>query len=486
MSVVLHQDSTRGVAMDAVGMGAVPTTQDTVAMGGNQLYDIFPCREPIANLTAGQPITFLSTKSTMCTDLNGSFIQFKGVTTSAKKNTLSGDFGDVAHGNSLAPEPMFAANLLRDIEVQINGTVVKPSQGSVDPYATGINVALEENFLDRETNNAIEGCILDDIENGGSNDPDTNFGVYTRKFLYSNCGTSYTENGTTRYKSSPFSLAIRPATWGLKLAGWLPPNTDIRISARFEQSNFIYRTEAAENEANDVVGSPTEGVTSLDPKFLVFNADLYLARKELTPHAHAALMAGWVQRPITLAYRAVRTNVSYFQANTTSINIVGALGGVTPRCVVALFLEQESINGARDNRTWETQPTAAFQNVRLTVGGSRFYPLQAITVDKSERADPTQVDNPLGTMDYALLYNLYREVADKRQPFLRSADFANIMPICFPIGSQLDAWDAGEDMTVQFQAQLSQASAVDYAIMLLSLTDSFLEIESTGRVQVGV
>lgn len=463
MSIIRHKDSEKAGAMKLLGLGTVPPTQNTVATGGNQLYDTYPCREPIAQLTGGQPITFLTTKSTMCTDLEESFIRIEGYV-GMSQDSYIGQTTNPTYAQ-VAPEPFLAGSLFREIEIQVNGTVVKQSQGQVDPYCTMTNMIINESYEDRETNDLTEGIFLNDPGNRGV-DPDTNFGFFIRKKMYAN-GTQAGAAGRL------FSLCVRPAAMGLKVHNWLPPNTDIRIAARINSAGFLFHGDSA-------------ALTAVNPQLVITNADFYVARKELTPASHAALMAGWIQRPLTLPCQRIQSNVTYLDSNTASFNVVGALGGMTPRAVVAFFAFQDSLSGVTGTASYNLTPNTAtnsgaqFKNIRLTVGGSRIYPLKALNMA------PSGNQQGLGssTMDFAEAYQLYRQCADKDKPFLKSSDFTNILPLCFPIGSQLAGWDSGEDGTVQFEGNLSVAPGKPWAIMLVSLTDSVIEIESTGRVLV--
>jgi hypothetical protein len=464
MSIIRHKDSEKAGAMKLMGLGTVPPTQNTIATGGNQLYDTYPCREPISQLTAGQPITFLTTKSTMCTDLAESFIRVEGYC-ALKSDSFIGMTGQGATDVEVAPVPFFAAALLREIEIQINGTVVKQSQGQVDPYCTMTNMIINESFEDRETNDLTEGIFLNDP---GTNDvdPDTNYGFYIRKQMYA--------NGTAAGSSARlFSLVIRPSALGLDVRNWIPPNTDIRIAARLNGSGFLFH-------------GGVSAISSVDPSLVITNADFYVARKELTPASHAALMAGWIQRPLTLPFQRIQSNVTYLDSSVSSFNVVGALGGMTPRTVVAYFVFQGAMTGDTGYQSFQLTPNnntntgVQFKNVRLTVGGSRIYPLKALNM----QASGNQQGLATSTMDFAEAYQLYRQCADKDKPFLKSTDFTNILPLTFPIGSQLAGWDSGEDGTVQFEGNLNAAPGLPWAILLVSLTDSVIEIESTGRVLV--
>eukprot|EP00038_Savillea_parva_P004772 m.141974 g.141974 ORF g.141974 m.141974 type:complete len:77 (-) comp11574_c3_seq3:2045-2275(-) len=72
-------------------------------------------------------------------------------------------------------------------------------------------------------------------------------------------------------------------------------------------------------------------------------------------------------------------------------------------------------------------------------------------------------------------------------PFLTSADFQNIAPVCFQIGAGAKGtWDEAEDTSVQFNGTLSQApfGNAAWALVLVSFTPAVIEFTEAGQVTV--
>ena len=86
------------------------------------------------------------------------------------------------------------------------------------------------------------------------------------------------------------------------------------------------------------------------------------------------------------------------------------------------------------------------------------------------------------------LYDIYLEtVADMDAPFLTSADFVNIQPLCFQIGAGAKGtWDEAEDTSVQFNGTLNQAplGGIAWALVLISFTPAVIEFAEAGQVTV--
>ena len=126
------------------------------------------------------------------------------------------------------------------------------------------------------------------------------------------------------------------------------------------------------------------------------------------------------------------------------------------------------------------QGLSVWQNVALKVGGARTYPVQPLSMATND-SYITGING--NSLDLGVLYQLYRACANDK-PFLRDIDFTNIQPLCFPISATKEAWDPSEEVSLSFQGRLSGVPPSNYSIVMVSFTDSIIEMTKEGQVLV--
>jgi hypothetical protein len=166
------------------------------------------------------------------------------------------------------------------------------------------------------------------------------------------------------------------------------------------------------------------------------------------------------------------------------INLSNQLAGPTPSAVFVFVVPDAAINQTSNGETNPAQlypgDGSVFQNVSLSVGGYRKYPIQPLSMVSNTNADPNISGSSL---DLATAYELYRACANE-QPFLNDIDFTNVLPLCFQIGGSKESWNLTEDVSVSFQARLSAAPTAKYAVVMISFTDALMEFTREGQVLV--
>jgi len=74
--------------------------------------------------------------------------------------------------------------------------------------------------------------------------------------------------------------------------------------------------------------------------------------------------------------------------------------------------------------------------------------------------------------------------AAQGDPFLTSSDFAHLRPLVFQIGATHTMLDEVEDTSINFQANLTGAYGADFAVILISFTDTIIEFSSKGQTMI--
>jgi hypothetical protein len=397
-----HQNSEPGFLAPVVGAASVPPTQVDVAYGGNYLYDQYQCNEAVSGVVAGQYISFTCNPTfEAMTDVGESYIYVQGY------YQLD---ADVLAGNlSVTTPPFLSACLFNDFTLSINGTQIVASQGIAQPYAMVANIIKNQSSSDRANGQLTEGYLLDPY--GGTQiTAGVNASSDQRRVLYM-------EKAAANSAARPFGLVYRLADAGLRTkGGWLPPNVQLQIRARRTQPNFMR------------IGAPAE-VTAANPVFVFTSATAMIARKILSTESRARIENIWNSQPLRLPFERIRTSVNWFQAGAQDINLSNQIAGPTPSAVMVFVIQDTAINqtstGVDNPMALAPLGNTAWQNVSLSVGGARKYPVQPLSMLTNTSYDPNVAGN---TLDLGVAYQLYRACANE-SPFLNDIDFTNILPL---------------------------------------------------------
>jgi len=370
--------------------------------------------------------------------------------------------------------PAVSLALFNSVSLEMNGAIVYPSQGVAQPYAALANVLKNEPAAEREAGELDRGYIFNQMYEFDEGSEERRFICLTRDQDVSNTQAG----GEAHSQAQKVTFTVRLADIAMRTNGtWLPPDTQLRIRARrCEDLSLIQRiSDAAAGDADWTALMAAANNFSVQ----ISSADLYVARKTLKPHVAQRMAEAWPERPLTVPFEAVRTFTSWHGVADTTVNVVGALAGPTPTCVYAFFVSQAGINGTgADGKSplFACAPDdgTTLSNVSLSIGGARTYPVHPYQGAANTRF-PGNV---------AQLYQMYRMTANGH-PFLRSQDMAALRPVCFQIGTRGHShMDSMEDVSVQFKATLSAPQAAAYCVVLVSFTDSTLELDVSGRVDV--
>lgn len=435
-----------------LGASEVPETQDSVALGGNENWDVIPSME--GGSTPGGSLTFQAPTSIGMTDVAASYIVLKGY------YALTADVaGGGPNANVTVPQ-FLAACALNSVEIDVNGTIIVPSQGPATPYAMVANIIKNESFADRESGDMSMGYILDTFDQGDNVDLGANLQGAVRR-------DRFMAATAVNAPAKPFSLTYRLADAGFRTKSWLPPGVSISVRARRSETAFMRQGTAAQ-------------ITAAAPIFTLNSAKLYLSRKILKEHAMRSLRESWAITKIKVPYERVRASISWAPAASSSISVIGALAGPTPSCVFAFPVRQAAItgnsNGEQPSMVLRQQDGSVWASASLSIGGGRTYPLQPLVTTRSTRTNTTE--------DFSEMYQMYRSCCND-MPFLHSSDFSNIQPLCFQIGTRSkNGWDETEDVSIGFEGTLSAAQNDAWALILVSFTEAVAEIDHTGRVEV--
>jgi hypothetical protein len=470
MPHVKHPGSQEGYIASVVGAATVPVTQSDLNYEGNWLWDEYQSNEAVSGVTPGQYISFTANPTFQSmTDVGQSFIAVQGF------YKLAGDINIDSANTSVTAPPFLAATLFQDLSITMNGTQVVASQGITQPYAVVASVIKNAPASERENGIIASGYLLDPY-NSSQTTAAMNTSSTQRQMMY-----MYGKKADDSLR--PFSLTYRLADAGLRTNGsWLPPNVSMQIRARRTSPNWMR------------LGLPTD-VAAANPVFTFTSAKLYVARKVLSVKSLERIENIWADQPLRVGFERIRTSVSWFLSGSQDINLTNQLSGPTPSAVFVFFVQDTAMNGTStglDNPMYLSLPSAstaaapttanpsAWQNVSLGIGGSRRYPIQPLSM--LARADQLAKSSP--SLDLSVMYQLYRACANDH-PFLRDVDFTNVAPICFPIGSgSSDGWDMSEDVSVSFQARISNPTTANFSILMVSFTDSLIEFTRQGQVLV--
>jgi hypothetical protein len=339
-----------------------------------------------------------------------------------------------------------------------------PSQGIAQPYAMIGGIIKNLSSSDRANGALCQGFTLDKYGQTQITATLTDTADVRQKY--------YMYGPTASCATRQFSLTYRLADAGLRTrGGWLPPNCQIQIRARRSQPQMMR------------IGKGTE-VTAAAPIFTVTSATCMMARKVLSIESRAKLEAMWTAMPLRVPFEQTRTSVNWFGVGAQDINLSNQLAGPTPSAVMVFVVPDASINQTSNGETNPAQlypgDGAVLQNVSLSVGGYRKYPIQPLSMVSNTNADPNISGSSL---DVGTAYQLYRACANE-QPFLNDVDFTNVLPLCFAIAGSKEAWNLTEDVSVAFQARLSVSPTAKYAVVMISFTDALMEFSREGQVLV--
>jgi hypothetical protein len=185
------------------------------------------------------------------------------------------------------------------------------------------------------------------------------------------------------------------------------------------------------------IGKSTE-VTAAAPIFTVTSATCMMARKVLSIESRSKLEAMWSAMPLRVPFEQTRTSVSWFGVGAQDINLSNQLAGPTPSAVMVFVVPDAAINQTSNGETNPAQlypgDGAVLQNVSLSVGGYRKYPIQPLSMVSNTNADPNISGSSL---DVGAAYQLYRACCNE-QPFLNDIDFTNVrttspLSMCAPL-----------------------------------------------------
>ena len=476
MAKVRDEKSERAAHPSVAGAFGVPFTQDSIAYGGMLDYDVTHPQQN--NFNPGDQIVFDAATSIAMTSVEDSFISIHGhynvAGAGANDEVPVGGAGTPADpfkwasGASYSQSPPFnrcgitappalAAAIFDDFVLEVNGTQVVPTLGRGQPYGMLSSIVKNRTAADKQAGRTTEGFILD---GGSTYDIEEARLARFRRFVRSSAGVGGQSSFTLTYK-------LADAGFRTTHGSWLPPNVAIRLRMRRTPQNFMIMKGTG----------PMDGVTTTaDFSFAIDSMKLLLARRQLDPLAKGALDMAWVERPIQVKFERVR--VEQFNFNGTSnINIQNALSGPTPSAVYVWFINTDILNGANANESpFKLFSAGAWSNARISLGGGRTYPVQPLATFTSTRD---------WVPDKSQIYEMYRSTSvASNEPFLSSDDFESLAPLCFQIGSKTDAWDAADEVSVNFTGDLSVTPAVPYTILMVSFTDSLLQISYSGHAAI--
>jgi hypothetical protein len=165
------------------------------------------------------------------------------------------------------------------------------------------------------------------------------------------------------------------------------------------------------------IGKGTE-VTAAAPVFTITSATCMMARKVLSIESRSKLEAMWSAMPLRVPFEQTRTSVNWFGIGAQDINLSNQLAGPTPSAVMVFLVPDAAINQTSNGETNPAQlypgDGSVLQNVSLSVGGYRKYPIQSLSLVSNNNADPNISGSSL---DVGTAYELYRACANE-QPFL--------------------------------------------------------------------
>lgn len=473
------------------------------------MWETYNSQEAATGVRQDDTLTFQIPPSSSCTDIAESYIKITGYfdfpgNVSASDNafdlTTEGDYDPNSHA-TVAPVPFLAAALLNDVTLDINGVSVIPSQGTAQPYAMIANIIKNEGHVEQLVGDETKGYTMDDWETrdvniaaGANNLVTSNIGAYTRQLMYFGKKIPNTGSPTTSSPGLTFSLTYRLSDAGLRptTGKWLPPNTSFRFRGRRSKDSFLIGGGSYEVSGNPAATPPIYGCL---PIFKFTDAKMYVSRKTLDVDAYDGYMNSWQgvddipPTPMRFPFQAIKTFVHYCQQGT-DISIVGALGGPTPKAVMAIPVPTKCLNGTNNGDTplqhMRLEADYVWSNVTLSVGGARTYPVHPLTTKTGTYNDGATTWDAPGTYDLAEIYQMYRSICDGA-PFLSSSQFHQIQPLCFQIGSRSDAMDFVDDVTIQFDGTISSATLGvknSWALILIAFHNSILELDHTGETKV--
>lgn len=380
------------------------------------------------------------------------------------------------------------AFMFNDVTLELNGTQVITSLGQDQPYAMLANVLKNEPYHIRKAGEQDRAYYIGDCGKGLAGLREGDEG---RRDMFLKTQNQYADlNSTDLGQQQTFSMTYRISDCGFNTWGsWVPPATEIRLRTKLaDLTNMTY-----------IAGYKKGIMDSLQRPYWRFQkAELLVARKVLTPHARDAFSDTWGQTPCKLWFEQVRVFRQSFAASNQTINIINALAGPSPKCVFAFAIPESDILGSTlgsnptnlrlgapsvPSGTTPTtyNPTSVYwEDVRLSIGGARTYPIQSWSGFQQNERDIiySPWKGKARDRNISQLYQMYQSTCNEA-PFLTSADFAcMVQPLCFQLEEKHhgSSWSPGEDTSIQFSARLSGSQSERFTVMLVSFTDSIVEI----------
>ena len=389
------------------------------------------------------------------TDVNSSFLMVEGYYALDNDLAIPSNLYTAPVAGVMTTPSFLNCCIFNDVVIEVNGTMVHASQGLLQPYCMFASQAKYRSGADRQASRFTEGSI-------GT----PGFGL-TENYWKNFKTTQFMSATVAEAPARPFTLVLKLSDLGFRTNGaWLPPNVTINVRARRSSTAFL--------RAGTDLADPND----INPIFKLNKARFFMARKELDPLAKGALDMVWIERPIKVPFIGVRSQVFNYDSTATEAAIVGALAGPTPDTVFAIAVPTTSMQGTNESSdAMETSLPAGsyWENVSITVGGGRSYPIQSYSQVSSDRFT-----------DLGQQFEMYRQACDHSgEPWLSSGLFSRQGVLAFQIGSRTDAWDAAEDVSITFNGRIAgNGYGVAWSIILVSFTSSLLKVAYSGHAAV--
>ena len=443
---VYHHKSEPVHSLIAKGLHGVKGTQ--VDCEQNYLWQVTPTQESASASTAGSVLNFLVPASSMglLTLWNDSFIEVKGYFNLAANLTL----GTTATALTAAT----SCFLFSDVEVTMNGTVVRPQTGLTTPWMTFVDLALNEDKAYFDNRRYTQMLLMDSfnttVATGGN--------AQSRTSIIA--GTS--ASSATR----PLSLIVPLRSLGIRTGDAIPPSTEIRIRiTRNSDSALTWGADAGTTIATLVMSS----------------CSLYTRQIRLSQEAASALSMSWQKEACRLNFQRVRGYSQAFPIGAQAISLNQVLPGPRPSRVVVAYILQTSIqnNAAANKNMMRPEAGQVFTNAYIQIGDARFYPVQSVTTATNATV--------VNTCQLGELYEMYASCCSTKDCALGDGDFSNQQLLCFNTsrsGDVSSVVDVSEECSIDFNAQMNIPATVAFSIMVFSWYHSCIEIDSSGAVTV--